>query len=127
MKPRTTFEVGSDNPALILIWPDADGGLWDSEASALVERLEEDLGVFVTCVGSGRGALRISDAAAAARFMGCESLVVISLEGDPPRREEIEGASEGIRLDAGSIGAKWTASAVARAYRQACHREPRAA
>ena len=127
MEPRTTFEVASGKPALILFWPDADGGLWDSEVSALVELLEDHLGVFVTCVGSGPGALRMSDAAAAARFMGCVSLVVISLEGDPPMGEEIEGASAGVGWSAVSIGSEWTATAVARAYRQACHHEPRAA
>jgi hypothetical protein len=127
MKPRTIFEVGSDKPALILFRPDANGGLWDSGISALIDALEEDLDVFVTCVGSGRGAMGMSDAAAAARFMGCGSLVVISLEGDPPRREEINGASEGTLLKAVSIGSEWTASAVARAYRQACRSELRAA
>ncbi len=127
MKPRTTFEVASDKPALILFRPDADGGLWDSDASALVEGLEDDLGVFVTCVGSGRGALNMRDAAAAARFVGFGSLVVISLEGDPPRGEEIEGASDGGLLKAVSVGSDWDASAVARAYRQACRSEPRAA
>lgn len=127
MKAGKTVEVGSGKPALILLWPEADGGLWDSDASALVEGLEDDLGVFVTCVGSGRGALRMSDAAAAARFMGFGSLVVISLEGDPPRPEEIGGASGGGLLKAVSVGSQWDASAVARAYRQACRSEPRAA
>ena len=127
MKPKTTFEVVADKPGLILFWPDADGGLWDSEVSTLVELLEEDLGVFVTCVGSGRGALRMNDAAAAARFMGCSSLIVVSLEGAQPKREEIERASAGARLTVVSIGSEWTASEVTWAYRQACHREPRAA
>ena len=127
MKPRKTFEVATDEPALILFWPGADGGLWDPEISALVEFLEEDLEVFVTCVGSGRGALGMNDAAAAARFMGCSSLVVVSLESAHPTGKDLEDASLGCRLPIVAIGSEWTASALAEAYHEACSHAERAA
>lgn len=127
MKHEKTFEVFADEPALILHWPGADGGLWDPEISALVERLEETLEVFVTCVGSGRGALAMSDAAAAARFMGCTSLVVVSLEGAPPTRGEIEDASVGFRAPAVTIRSERSTPAVVEAYRLASRRVERAA
>ena len=127
MKPRTTFEVATDKPALVLFWPDADGGLWDPEVSALVEFLEEDLEVFVTCVGSGRGALGMNDAAAAARFMGCSSLVVVSLEGSHPIGRELEDVFVGCGLPIFAIESEWSASAVAEAYHGACRHTERAA
>ncbi len=119
MASKTKLKRAADQPALILYWPGADGGLWDPEVSALVEQLEEDLEVFVTCTGSGRGALELSDAAAAARFMGCSSLVVVSLEGDPPTWKELENAFVGFGLPAATTGSEWTVSAVAKAYHEA--------
>jgi hypothetical protein len=127
MKPETTLTVAADKPALILYWPVANGGLWDPDVSAMVERLEDELEVFATCVGSGRGALGLSDAAAAARFMGCSSLVVVSLEGDAPEWREIEDASVGFRLTTVSIGSDPTPPAVVAAYREACRHAQRAA
>lgn len=127
MKPGRTFEIGAQEPALILHWPGADGGLWDPEISTLVERLEEQLGVFVTCVGSGRGALSMNDAAAAARFMGCTSLVVVSLEGALPTRGELDEASTGFREPAVAVGSNPSVPAVAEAYNLASCRIERAA
>jgi len=118
MKPRTTFEVATDVPALILYWPVADGGLWDPEISALVEYLEEELEIFVTCVGSGRGALGMNDAAAAARFIGCSSLVVVSLVEAFSIERELDDARGGSRLPIVVIGSEWTASAIAEAYHE---------
>ena len=118
MEPRTTFEVATDVPALILYWPVADGGLWDPEISALVEYLEEELEVFVTCVGSGRGALGMNDAAAAARFIGCSSLVVVSLVEARSIERELDDARGGSRLPIVAIGSEWTASAIAEAYHE---------
>ena len=127
MRPRTTFSVAANEPALILYWPVANGGLWDTEASALVERLEDDLEVFVTCVGSGRGALGLNDAAAAARFMGCSSVVVVSPERCRPSEAELEAASVGLRIPAVAIRSEWTAAALADAYHEARRHGPRAA
>ncbi|MDX2437425.1 MAG: hypothetical protein QNL88_10285 [Acidobacteriota bacterium] len=127
MKPNTTFEVIADRPALVLYWPVADVGLWDPAVAALVELLEEDLGVFVTYVGSGPGVLAMSDAAAAARFMGCSSLVVVSLEGAHPTVKELEEVSVGCRMPMVATGSEWTASAVAEAYHEACRHVERAA
>ena len=127
MALRTTFSVAADEPALILYWPVADGGLWDPEASALVERLEDDLEVFVTCVGSGRGALGLNDAAVAARFMGCSSLVVVSPEGCHPSGSELEEVSTGLRLPVVAIRSEWTVSALAEAYHEARRHASRAA
>lgn len=120
MKSRTAFDITTNEPALILYWPVAAGGLWDPETSELVELLEEKLEVFVTCVGSGRGSLRINDAVAAARFMGCSSLVVVTLGGSCPTGMDLEDASTGSRLPIVTIESDSTAVAVAAAYHEAC-------
>lgn len=127
MKSRTTFEIAADEPALILYWPVANGGLWDPAISSLIERLEDELEVFVTCVGSGRGALGMTDATAAARFMGCSSLVVVSPEGMRPIGRDLESASADCGLPMVSVDAEWTATAVAEAYYQACRHVEQAA
>ena len=127
MGPRTAFLVAANEPALILYWPGANGGLWDPEVSALVERLEDDLEVFVTCVGSGLGALGLNDAAAAARFMGCSAVVVVSPEGCHPSGPELEEVSAGLKLPVVAIQSEWTVSTVAEAYYQARRHASRAA
>lgn len=127
MNTGTTFEVDVDTPALVVYWPEAGVGLWDPAIAALVELLEEELDVFVTCVGSGRGSLAMSDAAAAARFMGCSSLVVVSLEGAHPTVKELEEVSLDCRMPMVAIGSEWRASAVAESYHEACRRAELAA
>ena len=127
MAHRTHFEDESNQPALVLFGPVTDGGLWDSGASALVETLEEELGVFVTSVGRGRGALGLNDAASAARFMGCESMVVIAQEGLRPPKSELEAISERLGSPVIEVQAQWSAQALSEAYRTACLLAPRAA
>lgn len=119
MKPRTTFAVAAVKPALVLYWPTAEGGLWNEEVSALVERLEDDLEVFVTCAGTGRGALGLNDAAAAARFMGCSSLVVVSPHGCDPTGLGLGFPGSDPVMPVEAIQAKWTANAIGDAYRDA--------
>ena len=89
--------------------------------------LEEELEVFVTCVGRGRGALGLDGAASAARFMGCESLVVIAPDGLQPPEAELEAISEGFGSPVVAMQAEWTCRALAEAYRAARPRVPRAA
>lgn len=127
MKARTTFSVAVDEPALVLYWPMADGGLWNEEASAMVERLEDMFEVFVTCVGSGRGALALHDVSAAARFMGCSSVVVISPEDCSPLGADLEALSEDLGTPVVAIESEWSTIAVAEAYREARRYAQRAA
>ncbi len=127
MKTRTTFAVAADKPALVLYWPTAEGGLWNEEASTLVERLEDELEVFVTCVGSGRGSLRLNDAAAAARFMGCASLVVVSPHGCNPTAAELRTLTSDLGTSIDAVQTEWVADAIADTYRDACRQGRRAA
>jgi len=119
MAQRTHFEYETNHSALVLFRPATDGGLWDSEASALVETLEEKLGVFVTSVGRGLGALGLNDAASAARFMGCESMVVIAPEGIQLPKSELEDISVRFGSPVITVQAEWSAQALSEAYRTA--------
>ena len=127
MAQRRRFEHNAADPALVLFWPVTEGGLWDPEVSALVEALEENLEVFVTCVGRGRGALGLNDAASAARFMGCESMVVIAPDGIQLPDSELEAISGRMRSPVVAVQAKWSSQALTEAYRTACLLVPRAA
>jgi len=127
MAPRRRFEHNAADPALVLFWPVTEGGLWDPDVSALVEALEEDLEVFVTCVGRGRGALGLNDAASAARFMGCESMVVIAPDGIQLPDSELEAISGRMGSPVVALQAVWSSQALTEAYRTACLLVPRAA
>jgi hypothetical protein len=113
---RASFSIAALEPALVLHWPSADGGLWDPEVSELVEDLENRLEVFVTSSGSGRGALGLSDATSAARFMGCRAAVVVAPEGHAPAHDDLVDAA--VRLDCPLVVVEtpWTAGAIAAAY-----------
>ena len=121
------LEDDANGSALVLFSPDAVGGLWDPEASALVEDLEDRLGVFVTCAGRGRGALRLDDAASAARFMGCRSMVVIAPDDVQLPAKELEAISERFDSPVIAVQAEWSSRALSEAYRSARLGVPRAA
>jgi len=116
MANRTTFSIAALEPALILHWPTANGGLWDLEVSSLVEDLENRLDVFVTSSGSGPGALGLSDAASAVRFMGCPTAVVVALEGHLPLHDELIDAAISLRRPIVVVEAPWSAQAIEEAY-----------
>lgn len=69
----------------------------------------------------------MSDAAAAARFMGCSSLVVVSLEGAHLTFKKLEEVTVGCPMPIIATESEWTASAVAEAYHEACRHADRAA
>lgn len=120
MAQRRRFEHTTAEPALVLFWPVIEGGLWDPEVSAMVDALEEDLEVFVTCVGRGRGALGLNDAASAVRFMGCEAMVVIAPDGIQFPESELEAVSKRLRSPVVAVHATWSSQALTEAYRNAC-------
>ncbi len=116
MANRTTFSIAALEPALVLHWPTASGGLWDPEVSSLVEDLEDRLDVFVTSSGSGRGAPGLSDAASAVRFMGCPTAVVVALEGHLPLHDELIDAAVTLGRPVVVVEAPWSIQAIEEAY-----------
>jgi len=127
MASRATFSIAALEPALVLHWTTAGGGLWDPEVSALVDDLEDRLGVFVTSSGTGRGALRLSDAVSAARFMGCPTAVVVALERHPPRNDELIEAATRLGRPIVVVETPWSIRAIEEAYRVGRLRTLRAA
>lgn len=127
MAMSEVYASASVSSALVIYWPGTDGGPWDTGASELVEALAGRLGVFVTCVGSGPRSLTLGDAFSAARFMGCESVVVVAPEGC--RVPTGEGLAHGRRASVPSVcvNAAWTARDLAGAYLDARERLARAA
>ncbi len=116
MANRATFSIAALDPALVLHWPTAGGGLWDPEVSSLVEDLEDSLDVFVTSSGTGQGAPRLSDAASAVRFMGCPTAVVVALEGHVPLHDELIDAANTLGRPVVVVEAPWSIQAIEEAY-----------
>ena len=102
-------------PALILRFDRERVPLWDTEAGALVEELEECLdGVFVT-PAAGAGGPTVRDALAAARFAGCPWAVVAVPATAAPRSP----ATESGVLPSVFVRAPWDAASIATAYGRA--------
>jgi hypothetical protein len=127
MSTREWYNVTPRAPALIVYWPDADGGLWDPQASRLVDGLTDITDAFVTCVGSGRGAMSLEDAVAAARFMGCSSAVIVMPQGTGLCDEVQAPPGSRMRVSAIESDRGWDVAGVYTSYRDACRDLERAA
>jgi hypothetical protein len=127
MAPKILFELKADETALVLFRPTVEGGLWDPRISALIDTIEDELGIFVTCAGRGRGSMRLDDAASAARFMGCESMVVVAPIGAQPSSSELNSASVRFQSPVVAVETEPSPRAVIAGYRSACRLAERAA
>jgi hypothetical protein len=115
--PRMSWTEREPTPALIVRFDRDRLSLWDGEAGALVEELEERLGgVFVT-PAAGPGGPTLRDALAAARFAGC-GWAVVAMSPAAAR----DPLSMGGVLPAVAVRSTWDAAAIARAYEHASGR-----
>ena len=127
MRIPTSFTIPAQEPALVLHWPTAGGGLWDSKVSEMVTVLEESLDVFVTSSGAGPGGATLVDAGSAVRFMGCPSAIIVAREGEVPAHEEVVAAASRFACPIAVIEAPWSEEEIASAYRFARQHALRAA
>jgi hypothetical protein len=117
MRGTRLFERATSGPALIVYRDSALGTLWDPELSELTERLEGELGVFVTSAGASERSPDLRDAAAAARFAGCERAIVVTAAESPVVDAARDGAVvSGVRIVVASTPT-WRVEDVARSYR----------
>ena len=94
---ETPFSFASDTSsvALVIVFPPGVRGLFNSEMYHLVREVGERLnGVFVTYALSSGASPDLRDAMSAARFIGCDTAVVI-----PARAGDVADFADG-----GSVG-----------------------
>ena len=119
MTTKDVFEEAAAQPALIVCRTGATESLWDCHVSNLIERLEDELGVVVTGADPGQRTPSLRDAAAAARFAGCTSAVVVvsDVRISPTAIRELTAVS-GVSAVVVSTPT-WAVDDVVRSYRSA--------
>jgi hypothetical protein len=86
MKSPFKFAEYESKTALVVVFPPAVKGLFNSEVHDLVREVQELLdGVYVTYALSSGSSPDLRAALSAARFAGCESAVVVVGSGDAAR------------------------------------------
>jgi len=95
MKSPFRFAEYESKTALVVVFPSAVKGLFNSEVHDLVREVQELLdGVYVTYALSSGSSPDLRAALSAARFVGCESAVVVPAEANEAARF-IDNVSKG--------------------------------
>jgi hypothetical protein len=72
------FDAAENPAALVIVFPPGMKGLFNAEIHGLVREVQEKLdGVYVTYALSSGTSPNLRDAISAARFIGCDSAVVV--------------------------------------------------
>lgn len=120
MQNPFNFAENEESMALIIVFPPGVHGLFNPHVHNLVREVQENLGgVYVTYALSSGSSPDLRAAMDAARFVGCESVVVVpagsGAVGESVHRESggdwlLTSSLPGVELDAPSvIGAYFTA------------------
>jgi hypothetical protein len=117
MKNSFTFASDGTRPALVIMFPPAVKGLFNSDVHRLVREVQEILDdVYVTYALSSGTSPDLRDSMAAARFGGCESMVVIPLgAGDAVRSTDTAPTGDWLLTGSG-VETEYEASALVDAY-----------
>ena len=128
MKTPFRFASAGTKTALVMVFPPAVKGLFSSEVHRLVREVQELLdGVYVTYALSSGTSPGLRDSMAAARFGGCESMVVVPVGASDTARFIDTGPKGDWLLTASHIDAGYDASALVDAYLAAVAEAGRAA
>ena len=128
MKTPFSFNSAGTRTALVIAFPPAVKGLFNSEVHRLVGEVQELLDqVYVTYALSSGISPNLRDSMAAARFGGCDSVVIVPV-GAGGAASFIDTRSQGDwLLPASQVDAEYDASALVDAYRAAVTEAGRAA
>lgn len=127
---KTTFEFTAEkkSTALVIVFPPGVKGLFNPEVHSLVREVQEQLdGVYVTYAFSTGSSPDLPAAMAAARFVGCESAVVVPAANTDIIRLGDRGLAGDWLLSQTSIESDFDAPAVIGAYLTAVSEAGRAA
>ena len=127
---KNPFRIASDETktALVIMFPPAVKGLFNSEVHRLVRDVQDLLEeVYVTYAFSSGSSPDLRDSIAAARFGGCESAVVVPVGAADPAPFEDTGSKGDWLLTSSQVHAGHDASALVDAYLEAVAEAGRAA
>ena len=82
MESPFCFSERQQHSGLVIVFPPGVSGLFNPEIHGLVQEVERQLdGIYVTYALSSGASPTVKDAISAARFVGCESAVVVHAVG----------------------------------------------
>ena len=117
MKSQFKFETGDTPTALVIVFPPGVNGLFNSGVHGLVREVQAQLdGVYVTYALSSGSSPDLRAAMSAARFVGCESAVVIPAGSATVGENAVSAGAGDWLLAASHIGSEVEAPAVVEAY-----------
>jgi hypothetical protein len=120
MKSSFSFSGSDQRTGLVIVFPPEVAGLFNPEIHGFVRKVEKALeGTYVVYALSSGASPTLRDAISAARFVGCESAVVIqSVEQDAARPVDWSPGGDWL-LASSSVGNEFDVSAVVDSYRSA--------
>ena len=128
MESSFSFSGSDQRIGLVIVFPPGVAGLFNPEIHGFVAKVEKGLeGTYVTYALSSGGSPDLRDAVCAARFVGCESAVVIRSVEDGAARREYGSPSGDWLLASTSVGDEFDVAAVVNAYRLAITASEKAA
>jgi hypothetical protein len=128
MKSSFNFSETDRGAGLVIVFPPGVSGLFNPEIHGLVQKVERKLeGTYVTYALSSGASPTLRDAISAARFVGCESAVVVQAV-EPDASWAVDGGPGGDwLLTPLLVPDELDASAVVDAYRSALDAAEKAA
>ena len=128
MKTPFRFAADENGSALVIVFPPGVKGLFNSEIHGLVREVQERLdGVYVTYALSSGTSPDLRAAISAARFVGCDSAVVVAAATNDAVRFADRGTTGDWLLTVSPVHSELDAPAVADAYLTAVTEAGRAA
>ena len=128
MKTPFRFAADENESALVIVFPPGVKGLFNSEIHGLVREVQERLdGVYVTYALSSGTSPDLRAAIAAARFVGCDSAVVVAAATNDAVRFAERGTTGDWLLTVSPVHSELDAPAVVGAYLTAVTEAGRAA
>jgi hypothetical protein len=128
MTQSFNFKTNRKESALVIVFPPGVKGLFNPEIHGLVRQVQGHLdGVFVTYALVTGGSPDLRDAFAASRFNGCDSAVVVPVDGGDVPWPEGDGFSGDRVLTTAPTYSEADAPLVVEAYQAALAEVHRAA
>jgi hypothetical protein len=127
---KSSFRLAKNETAtaLVIVFPPAVKGLFNPEVQKLVREVQEQLdGVYVTFALTSGNSPDLRASIAAARFVGCESAVVVVVGSGDAAPFFDHGSNGDWLLTASTVLPELEAPAVVDAYRAAVAESGRAA
>jgi hypothetical protein len=117
MSASFRFGASGKSVALVIVFPAGVSGLFNADIHRLVREVQESLGgVYVTYALSSGTAPNLRDAMFAARFVGCDSAVVVPAVASAEAERADDASAGDWMLTTSMVHSEIDASAVVDAY-----------